>query len=109
MTAENLLPLGSGDSHSREAMFPLMIKGAINISLLKDVRISLLVLPFGNAARRPRRTGGLHLLLELLQIDFDQLTQLSEHAFEFGSRMRVLIHLRLRRSCRGHSLCARQE
>ena len=61
---------------------------------------SLLVLPLRNPSRRPGRAGGFHLLLERLQIDFDQLPQLCEHPFELGRRVCILIDLRLRGTLR---------
>src|SRR4051794_8529947 len=67
---------------------------------------NLLVPPLGNPPRSPWRAGGFHLLLQLLQIHFDQLTQLSEHTFEFSRSVRVLIHLRLRWTCCRHPLRA---
>jgi len=38
-----------------------------------------------------------HLLLQLIQINFDQLPQLLERCFEVRRGRRVLIHVRLRR------------
>src|ERR1041385_7079906 len=66
----------------------------------------LSILPLRNPARCPRRAGGFHLLLELLQIDFDQLSKLRKHAFEFGRRVCVLIDLCLRRTGRRHARSA---
>ena len=65
-----------------------------------------LILPIGNPSRRPGRTGSFHLLLEFLQVDFDQLTETVECPFKLSRGGRVLIFMRLRWPLGRHPLAA---
>src|SRR5262245_47332765 len=66
----------------------------------------LLILPFRHAAWSPWCARGFELFLELVQIDFDQLSQLAQHAFEVLRRGVVLRDLSLSRARDRHALRA---
>src|ERR1041385_2895368 len=69
-------------------------------------RIKLLIFPLRNASRCPWRARSFELLLELVQIDFDQLPQLAQHALEVLRRGVVLRDLCLSRTRDRHALRA---
>src|SRR5689334_4445521 len=53
-----------------------------DLLLTTDYTDQLLIFPLRNASRCPWGASGLELFLELIEIDFDQLPQLAQHALE---------------------------
>src|ERR1051325_8279162 len=65
------------DGSSRKQVFCFLLFSFFRL-LLPSAYWVLLVPPFRNSSRRPRRTRSFHLLFQPRQIHFNQLTQLRE-------------------------------